>query len=264
MLRAYFDDAGTHSGAPVVVMGGLVGTVEQWEGLEKAWGEQLADPLPEVGKPALRMFHLSTCEAARGEFASYKPAERALTAQHFRRLIKNANLPNTASAVDVVAWDDLVTGAVRDFLGPAVEKCFSNCLDRVRDYAFDHEEGHQVAVVFDQGIENARLHDIIDLYMKHRDSRVEFCSITFAQVARVYPLQAADVIATQNYWMAQEHLGVRSPGEDPDVSFRHLFADRPSEGLILDRVAIQEELRHRGPDGRLLPAANILMTRGAK
>ncbi len=34
MLKAYFDDAGTHASAPVVVMGGLVGTVEQWDALE--------------------------------------------------------------------------------------------------------------------------------------------------------------------------------------------------------------------------------------
>ena len=27
MLKAYFDDAGTHAGAPIAVMGGLIGTV---------------------------------------------------------------------------------------------------------------------------------------------------------------------------------------------------------------------------------------------
>jgi hypothetical protein len=262
MLKAYFDDAGTHASAPVAVMGGLIGTVAQWERLEDAWGKQLADPLPEVGKPRLNMFHMAECEAARGEFFAYNKAEKALVAQHFRRLIANAGLASTASAVDVAAWDDLVVGPVRDFLGPAIEPGFVHCLTRARDYAWDHPEGRQIAVVFDQGIENDRLHKIIDYYTDYSDSRVEFCSVTFAKVKNVYPLQAADIIATQNYWMAQEYMGIRAAGKDVDFSFRKLFADKPAEGLLLDRAAIAEDLRHRGPDGKLLPVANVLMTRG--
>jgi hypothetical protein len=261
MLKAYFDDAGTHGGSPVSVIGGLIGTVDQWSKLEKAWGEQLANPLPEVGKPRLSMFHMAACEAADGEFAQYKPVERQLAAQHFRRIIADADLASYASAVEVKAWDDLVVGQVRNFLGPAMAFCFEHCLQRVQDHVFDHQD-HKVAVVFDQGIDRSRLHDIIDLYKNISDSRVEFVSITFAKVADVYPLQAADVIATQNYWLAQEALGIRPSDKDPDISFRHSFAERAAEGLLMGRAEIETELRHRGPDGRLLPVSNVLMTRG--
>ena len=71
MLKAYFDDAGTHNGSPIAVMGGLIGTVAQWERLEDRWGKQLADPLPEAGKPRLQMFHMAECEASQGEFRDY-------------------------------------------------------------------------------------------------------------------------------------------------------------------------------------------------
>jgi hypothetical protein len=262
MLKAYFDDAGTHAGAPVAVMGGLIGTVTEWGQLEDAWGEQLADPLPEVGKPRLSMFHMAACEAADGEFRDYKPTERQTVAQHFRRIIANSGLASTASAVDVAAWDDLVAGPVRDYLGPAIEPGFVHCLTRARDYAWDHPEGREIAVVFDQVIENDRLHKIIDYYTDYSDTRVDFCSITFAKVKNVYPLQAADIIATQNYWLAQQYMGIRAAGKDVDFSFRKLFAEKPAEGLILDRQAIAEDMRHRGPDGKLLPVANVLMTRG--
>ncbi len=211
------------------------------------------------------MFHMAACEAADGEFSDYRPAERALVAQHFRNIIRRSELASTASSIDVAAWDDLVRGPVRDFLEPALEKCFMNCLDRVRDFAFDHREGKHIAVVFDQGIENARLHHLIDLYKaRPEDTRVNFCSITFGKVKALYPLQAADIVATQNYWLAQEWLGVRIAGKDPDISFRAAFKDRLSEGMILDREAIKEDLRHRGPDGHLLPPENILMTRGTR
>ena len=39
MLRAYFDDSGTHGGSPVTGMGGLIGTVAQWEKFEIRLGQ---------------------------------------------------------------------------------------------------------------------------------------------------------------------------------------------------------------------------------
>jgi hypothetical protein len=262
MLRAYFDDAGTHAGSPIAVMGGLIGTVAQWERLEEAWSKQLADPIPELEKPRLSMFHMAACEAADREFRDYKPVERQAVAQNFRKIIANSGLASTASAVDVAAWNDLVVGPARDYLGPAIEPGFAHCLTRARDFAWDHPEGRQIAVVFDQGIENSRLHKIVAMHTDFHDSRVEFCSIEFASVKCNYPLQAADIIATQNYWIAQNFMGLRAPGRDVDYSFRKLFADKPAEALLLDRQAIVEDLKHRGRDGRLLPVANILMTRG--
>ena len=252
MLKAYFDDAGTHNGAPIAVMGGLIGTVEQWDELERRWGPQLSDPLPEVGKPPLKMFHMAACEAADGEFINYRPAERMLVAQHFRRHIAECGLVHTSSAVDAHAWNELVIGPVRDFLGPAIEVCFVNCLDRARQIASCHPYGDRIAVVFDQGLENSRLHKIIDLYKHHGNDKPEFVSITFGKVKHVYPLQAADIIATQNYWMAQEWMGIR-PENDPDVAFRNVFRDRRTEGLILDREAIINEIKRRGSDGKLIP-----------
>ena len=35
LLRAYFDDSGTHRDLPVVVFGGLVGADTQWAGIRR-------------------------------------------------------------------------------------------------------------------------------------------------------------------------------------------------------------------------------------
>jgi hypothetical protein len=89
MLRAYFDDAGTHQNSNVVVIGGLIGTEAQWERFERAWAAKLADPLPDAGKPPLRMFHLSGC-AGRwpgSEFADYSDAEQDAVSHDFRQII---------------------------------------------------------------------------------------------------------------------------------------------------------------------------------
>ena len=172
---------------------------------------------------------------------SLQPAERMLVAQHFRDIVKRANLASTASAIDVTAWDDGRKGDVSDFLGPASEMCFENCLQRLQDYLFDQADG-AIAVMFDQGINNSRLRKRIDFYKQIVDSRVEFRSITFGEVSKFCQLQAADIVATQNYWIAQNWLGIRPDGKDPDVAFRRSFDDKPFEGLILDRSAIASEI----------------------
>jgi hypothetical protein len=49
MLRAFFDDSGSHASSEIVTIGGLVGTPEQWTNFDKKWKALPAEPLP--GKP---------------------------------------------------------------------------------------------------------------------------------------------------------------------------------------------------------------------
>src|SRR5690348_5454728 len=127
LLRAYFDDSGTHAGSDVVVMGGLLGTVEQWERFEAAWSAKLARPLE--GKPPLQKgFHLSACNARDGEFASYSDAEQDAVIHDFRQIILDAKLTSTASAIDRKAWDEYIVGPYRAVLGSAIAQCFADCM----------------------------------------------------------------------------------------------------------------------------------------
>jgi hypothetical protein len=57
MLCTYFDDSGTHANSSVVVIGGLIGTTEQWKIFNRGWAALLDMPRP--GKPSLKLFHLS-------------------------------------------------------------------------------------------------------------------------------------------------------------------------------------------------------------
>jgi hypothetical protein len=61
LLRAYFDDAGTHRRSEVTSIGGLIGTAEAWTELEADWGDVL-DRFKEYG---LKAFHAYDCEVAR-------------------------------------------------------------------------------------------------------------------------------------------------------------------------------------------------------
>jgi len=245
LIRAYFDDSGTHTDSLVTVMGGLLGTVDQWEEFERDWARKLDAPLP--GKPALQKgFHLSHCNAKSGEFSGYSDAEQDAVIHDFREIILNAKLTSMASCVDRRAWNELVVGGYRDVLGDALSVCFFDCIDevvRIVQPVYGHDK---IAIIFDEGIWSQRLQTIGEQWNNHQ---LDIVTVTFAQISEVLPLQGADIVATENYWHALDWL---KRGDDalPRPHLRHYLANMLHQGRILDREAIQNEIARRGPDGR--------------
>jgi hypothetical protein len=245
MLRAYFDDSGTHAGSRVTVVAGLIGTPTQWQKFEAAWRAKLVAPLPD--KPPLKVFHLSACNARDGEFAGYNDAEQDAVIHDFRQIIIDAGLISTAFAIDKCAWEELVTGALREVLGDAREPCVEQCIHECMRIAGAHPEGQLVAVVFDRGMWSERLQAKADPFT-YPMFTPRITVVKTAQVADSMPLQGADTVATENYWHAIEWLKLGDAAL-PRPHLRHYLAHMLHEGFILGRDAIVAETRRRGPDG---------------
>lgn len=64
MMKAFFDETGTHDGSDITGIGGFVGTAEAWEKLEPKWLEVLA----EFADKGVSWFHMSEAVAQRGQF----------------------------------------------------------------------------------------------------------------------------------------------------------------------------------------------------
>jgi hypothetical protein len=141
VLAAFFDDSGTHASSPVVAMGGLLGTEEEWGFFGAAWDELLKCPLP--GKSRLGQFHLSPCRATEGEFRLYTLAERDLVTNLFRQVILDTGLVTLAAAVNRVAWDELVTEGIAEQLGPPEQLCFFKCIELVVNTIRLRKPGHK-------------------------------------------------------------------------------------------------------------------------
>lgn len=248
VLRAYFDDSGTHASSVIAVMGGLIGTIEQWEFFERAWAKKLACPLP--GKSPLKMFHLSHCNAGDHEFLGYTRAEQDAVIHDFRKIIIDARLTSLATAVDRRAWDELIVGPLRKVLGTPLSACFTECLMETVRIANPHPHGEKIAVVFDRGIETKELRDVGELFSLPL-GRPRIASVNFVRVEDVLPLQGADIVATENYWHAIERLKLGDAAL-PRPHFRHYLANMLHEGLILDRDAIAGEMKRRDREGYLL------------
>ena len=166
ILRAYFDDAGTHGSSNVVMLGGLIGTCEQWDKFEASWAAKLADPLPEYHKPPLRKFGVGDCVGRRAGsgFEHYSEPEAQAVRHDFRQIILDTKLTGVAASVDKKSWDELITIPIRNVMGDAISVCFYQCLSEIVRFANPHPHGHSLAVWFDQGIQTTFLQYIGELW----------------------------------------------------------------------------------------------------
>jgi len=236
MLAAYFDDSGTHGEAPIVTVGGLIGSVPDWQAFEIKWREKLRKPLP--GKPELSQFHLSDCVYGYGEFEEYSDAERDSVRFDFREIIRESNLYGLSATILRPDWDELVTGELRAALGTAERQCMVNCFDQALDWAQKNSKHDKIALVYDCGRKTKELDVVFDVYRQRYCGLPEIVSITFGRVKEIPPLQGSDIIANEVYraakaWFENEGHGVTN------AHFKSLSKEIGVENLYLDREAIR-------------------------
>jgi hypothetical protein len=240
MLAAYFDDSGTHDDARAVAWGGFIATTERWAAFDKAWRAKLAMPLPD--KPALRRFSLSKCQALAPPFESYSRAEGDLLQAEFRQIIVDHKLLGIAYAVDRPCWNRLVTGPALEHLGDAEQVCFSSCfrgaIERAVEY-FPHET--MLSLHFDQGRKSPKLDAVVSRIVY--SGKPDLVNISFDMVEKFTPLQAADIIATENYWHAQ---GFLNGDLNPRPHLAHFLKRVSTEGYILDEQQVLQTLADNG------------------
>lgn len=236
VLGAFFDDSGTHASSPVVALGGLLGTEEQWDEFATAWTALLAQPLP--GKQPLTQFHLSPCRAGDGEFRGYSLAERDRVTYLFRRVILDIGFVTIAAAVNRTAWNEIVVGDLADHLGQPEGPCFYKCMQLLMNTIRFRKPGEKVFIFLDQGTK-AQFEAWATLYRLQADEYPEISGISFAPVPEVIALQGADMIATETYQYAQQWL---KDGESAaaNAHFREYLKRDLTAGFIFDREHIQE------------------------
>jgi hypothetical protein len=233
MMRAYFDDSGTHDSSRVVVIGGLCGTDDQWQAFSEEWAARLIKPLP--GKPPLHMFHLSHCNAGKGEFIGYTEAEQDAVTHDFRQIVIRAGLRSAAWGIDRIAWDEVVTGIHRDRLGEPLPNCADQCMAWALSQAEDDVDA-MVAVMFDRGIYSDHLKAFLERWT-YPLGRPRVSSIGAGRVGLHFPLQGADIVATENYWHMAQSLKLGGDAE-PRPHLRHYLKHMVHEGSIQDRFTL--------------------------
>jgi hypothetical protein len=209
MLRAYFDDSGTHGGSDIVLVGGIFGYPNQIEYLSDLWAKKLSDPSP--GKLPLRRFHMANCHASMGEFAGWNRTATDYLVHELGDFILKSAVWGFAAAIERKPYDELITGDLRRICGEAETFCYINCFRSIRRWAREFTSDRNVVLIFDDRPPDKKanvqkIYDAYDQAKGHDPGLPEFASASFASSLKVIPLQAADMIAWEFYQDSMDTL----------------------------------------------------------
>ena len=184
MLKAYFDDSGTHNGSTVTAVGGFVAKAEEWDAFDRDWAEML-----EVEK--IGWFHMTDCGGQYGEFAGW-PKERCDV------LIKRAISIVKEHPLHGVAAGMLVKDKKPTIPIQALDMCFIQCISALLYRA--EQLGDRVEI-FMEDHPGRKKHLLQYLgFLDRHSQRGELVEKIHSVRNREHsPLQAADLLAYEMY-----------------------------------------------------------------
>ncbi len=176
MLRAYFDESGTHTGAPLVVVAGWLGDKKTWKSFIKEWGAYLKA----VGAES---FHAKSprCESLKEPLAE---------------AILKRNLLGVACTVNPLDFQQNVSDGFKNDLGNAYSACAYLCAALISKLVRENSHDY-VALIYEAGQPNADFicETITAQIAEPEDHR--FSSIHFINKKHpgAIPLQTADFLS---------------------------------------------------------------------
>jgi len=211
MLRAFFDDSGTHTGgrdgpSKVVAVAGIFGTEGELRGLEAEWQKHLDFPL--CGrKQKLSRFHMTECQASDGEFAGWSRTETDYFCHQLGTTIVESGVGAYGMACSRQDWDELIVGDVRAAMGDAEGNCVRNCFLKATGWAQKYTCDPQMMFIFDDRPARQRENKVVfNVFQTQAMPPPELVGVFFSTSHKLLPLQAADLIAWEFYRYATDTL----------------------------------------------------------
>ena len=257
VLRAYFDDSGTHNGSPACVWGGFMGHVDEWDEIEDGWSALLK-------REGLASFHMAEIENACGQCDMWPRARRDSVIHDFRQVLAGRNIIGIASVTWSSGWEQAARGTwIEDrYISPSLFT-FEHVIQQALHWAYSAEIqsdiSEKVDFVFDlREQEAARGLDAANTYSDAGPFSPWFSSAVFRRMKETIPLQAADLIAYETFRLGcEQSAGHEVSPSDLRAHMYALLRDVPCYGQYYNAEAFRI-LATQGPHGDLLtPAAQV-------
>ena len=153
---------------------------------------------------------MTECQNSLGEFTGWSRTATDHLVHELGGIILKCGLHSNGAAIARKDWDELVTGNLRIALGDAEGYSMRMAFVRASKWARAATGQDKIEFVFDQRREREQEgRRIFELFERH--SRIDHnipvpVSITFCDSYRCLPLQAADLLAWEQYHYAREYL----------------------------------------------------------
>lgn len=212
LLKAYFDESGTHAGSPVIVIAGLIAPIEAWIDIEREWNENLATS-------RVPYFHAYECDAGDGVFANTKRVFRDALCIGLAKVIAKYTPEPVVAAITKEDWEwmkpKVAQSPLRESYGHPCAWCFEYCMQQVITWSHEQNDGEPVAIVLANQDEYKTLAN--DIHAAHRVSPARDYTLAFAAAKLTPAIQAADFLAYEVYKNFVRQMN------SPDAPYRPQF-----------------------------------------
>lgn len=195
MLKAYFDDSGSHNEAAFYVVAGYVAPIEVWLSFEKQWRAVLA------AEPAIEYFHGNECFSRSNQFAGFEQADAVAKVYHLVDVIFRHVSYEVSVAIPRPAYDRYIASLIGNADITKYSNPYMFCYQQIAIMmsalfpVMSASEGLSVDLVLDQQKDVVGMvQELHSMFASTRDFG-NFGAVTFANDRLVVPLQAADLIA---------------------------------------------------------------------
>ena len=146
-FSAFFDESGTQRSSSTVVVGGYVGSANQWEAFRREWQALL-------NQERIRVLHRSHLETFRGEFQrknGWNDERRKCVLQCAHEIIKQRTDVGIAAAVIRGDFERVMPPALKRAFGGPYGWAAHDCVVGIGHWAATHQRPQLVQYVFEAG-----------------------------------------------------------------------------------------------------------------
>lgn len=253
VLRAYFDDSGTHGDSSAVVWAGFMGTDTEWTEFEKDWAVLLT-------REGLDTFHMWDLSHVDGQCQSieWTQGRRDFVIREFREVLARRNIVGIGAVVRLDDWNEVVQKGswLEQRLGSpnyfAFEKAIQIALGLAQSAAAVSGLAEKVSFFFDMREQEAvKNWDIAKQYSEEARWAPWYQGIAFVSMKDTLPLQAADMLAYETYQLEVDRSEQGSSAA-LRAHMQALLRAVPAHGTYHDaqalRILVRDIYEHERPD----------------
>jgi hypothetical protein len=201
-FTAYFDESGTHQGAPALCVAGYVSTAEQWEDFEDEWNEALV-------QYNIPFFHMTDFNAGQGPYRDWPQEQRQ---PRLRKLTQIINRHTSLLVGAMIRMQDYLelSQEDRDTCDSPYRVAAMQCSMEIAHWIEAKHHGAEVNIIFELGAAGmGKLTDFFRDVMKDAQAQalLRVLSVEFRDKRKFVPLQAADIVANTLYQNLPRALG---------------------------------------------------------
>jgi|GEM_PF-4446370 len=243
MLRAFFDDSGTHAASSIVVAGGIIISDEQHDLLKKTWDSILER------NHHLPFFHMTKFKAGKEPpYSAMSESEKEVLLDQLVRIMCVRRQMSFSCAIPVADYERAITEEEKQRYGSAYSWAVQWCWTVIRlwceKYGYDDpipfvvesgakkQDEEHLSTVFNRAIDNPILKKLYRLHSLRCAGKAEFCG-----------LQAADIIANSMNDIATHYvIGGRYPSKWMNIVSYHIERYGGHNQLIANERLLRSEL----------------------